>query len=69
MVPRGTPQPIVDRLHAMATTTIKQPETQELLVRAGADPASSTPAEFASLIREEWTRFQAAIAAAKLAIE
>ena len=53
----------------MATTTIKQPETQELLVRAGADPASSTPAEFASLIREEWTRFQAAIAAAKLAIE
>jgi len=69
MVPRGTPQPIADRLYATVTTAMKQPETLELLVRAGADPASSTPAEFASLIREEWTRFQAAIAAAKLAIE
>ncbi len=69
MVPRGTPQPIADRLYATVTTAMKQPETLEMLVRAGADPASSTPAEFASLIREEWTRFQAAIAAAKLAIE
>jgi tripartite-type tricarboxylate transporter receptor subunit TctC len=69
MVPRGTPQPIADRLYAMVTTAMKQPETQELMVRAGADPASSTPAEFAALIRDEWGRFKAAIAAAKLSIE
>ena len=69
MVPRGTPRPITDRLHATVVVAMKQPETQELMVRAGADPASSTPAEFARLISDEWTRFKAAIAAAKLSIE
>jgi tripartite-type tricarboxylate transporter receptor subunit TctC len=69
MVPRGTPRPITDRLHATVVMAMKQPETQELMVRAGADPTSSTPAEFARLISEEWTRFKAAIAAAKLSIE
>ena len=69
MVPRGTPRPIADRLHTATVTALKQPETQELMVRIGADPVSSTPAEFSGLIRDEWTRFKAAIAAAKLAIE
>jgi hypothetical protein len=69
MVPRGTPRPITDRLYTTVVTAMKQPETQELMLRAGADPASSTPAEFAALIRDEWNRFKAAIAAAKLSIE
>ena len=69
MAPRGTPRPITDRLYTTVVTAMKQPETQELMLRAGADPASSTPAEFAALIRDEWNRFKAAIAAAKLSIE
>jgi DNA mismatch repair protein MutS len=69
VAPRGTPRPITDRLYTTVVTAMKQPETQELMLRAGADPASSTPAEFAALIRDEWNRFKAAIAAAKLSIE
>jgi tripartite-type tricarboxylate transporter receptor subunit TctC len=60
MAPRGTPRPITDRLYTTVVTA---------MLRAGADPASSTPAEFAALIRDEWNRFKAAIAAAKLSIE
>jgi tripartite-type tricarboxylate transporter receptor subunit TctC len=69
LVPRGTPKPIVDRLYTTTVQVMKQSDTQELMVRAGADPAASTPAEFAALIRDEWDRFKVAIEAAKLAIE
>ncbi|MBC7778589.1 MAG: tripartite tricarboxylate transporter substrate binding protein [Proteobacteria bacterium] len=69
LVPRGTPRPITERLHAAIVQVMKQLDTQEQMVRAGADPVWSTPEEFAKLIREEWDRFKLAITAAKLAIE
>jgi len=69
LVPRGTPKPITERLHSTIVQVMKQPDTQEQIVRAGADPLTSTPEEFAKLIREEWERFKLAIEVAKLTIE
>jgi tripartite-type tricarboxylate transporter receptor subunit TctC len=69
LVPAGTPRPIVDRLNAAVVKVIAQPDTQEQLTRAGADPASSSPDEFSKLLRDEWDRFERVIKAAKLTID
>jgi len=69
LVPRGTPKPIIERLNAAVVQVMQQPQTQEQLVRAGADPTSGTPEAFATLLREEWTRFERVIKAANIVID
>jgi len=69
LAPKGTPKPILDKLHATLAIVMNQPDTRELVERQGADPVTSTPAEFAKFIREEWDRFGQAIKAAKLTVE
>jgi len=67
MVPRGTPQAVSRRMHALIVQVMQQPETRALIVKAGADPISSSPEDMDKFIREEWTRFGVAVKAAKLA--
>lgn len=69
MTPRGTPKAINDRLYALMMQVMKQPDTRELIVRAGADPVTSTPEEFGKFIRSEFESFRAAVKAAKLVAE
>ena len=69
LAPRGTPQPILDKLHAALTKAMSQPDTREQIERQGADPVISTPAEFSRFIREEWDRFGQAIRAARIKVE
>ena len=52
-VPRGTPQPIVDRLQAEAAAMFADPETNRRLAGEGAEPVASKPAEFAAFVRAE----------------
>jgi tripartite-type tricarboxylate transporter receptor subunit TctC len=52
-VPAGTPQSIIDRLHAETVKTVKLPETHERFLSLGAEPVGSTPAEFFSFFRSE----------------
>jgi tripartite-type tricarboxylate transporter receptor subunit TctC len=52
-VPRGTPQPIVQRLHAVAVRTIELPEVRKHLMLDGAVPVGSSPAEFAAYLQSE----------------
>ena len=53
IVPAGTPQPVVARLHREITAIVRTPEVSERLAREGAEPATSTPQEFAAHIRAE----------------
>ena len=69
LAPKGTPKPILDKLHATLVKVMNQPDTRELVERQGAEAVASTPAEFAKFIREEWDRFGQAIKAAKLKVE
>jgi len=48
---------------------VNEPATRELMQRNGADPTTSTPAEFGKFIREEYERFGQAIRIAKLKAE
>ena len=66
LAPRGTPKPIVGRLHAEVIKTVNAPATRERMTAQGVESVGSTPEEFAARIREEWTKWGKVIAAAGL---
>jgi tripartite-type tricarboxylate transporter receptor subunit TctC len=53
MAPAGTPQPIIDRLHAETVKALAIPEVRAALVNLGLDVIGGTPAEFAAVIKTE----------------
>lgn len=61
VVPAGTPQPVVAKLHRDINTVIADPEFRRTrLVANGLDPIGNTPEQFAALIKdtaERWGRF------------
>jgi tripartite-type tricarboxylate transporter receptor subunit TctC len=67
--PKGTPKPILDKLHATLTRAIADPATREMMERQGGEPVTSTPAELSKLIDEEYKRFGEAIRLAGLKVE
>jgi tripartite-type tricarboxylate transporter receptor subunit TctC len=59
LVPKGTPQPIRDKLYGELTDILKSPDVVARLRDIGAEPGGQTPQQFASFIRaetEKWTR-------------
>ncbi|WP_395710076.1 tripartite tricarboxylate transporter substrate binding protein [Reyranella sp.] len=59
LAPAGTPQPIIDKLHAAVVKALQDPSIQEGYRKIGQVPAFDTPAEFQALIRDEaskWSR-------------
>ena len=60
--PRGTPQPIVDKLRAEINAVLSMPEVKERLVSGGAgEPYVTTPEEFAAVMRADYDRYGAVI--------
>ncbi len=57
MVPLGTPEPIIRKLHAELARILKSPEVVEQWASTGAEPGGGTPEEFAAYIREEYERW------------
>jgi len=53
MAPAGTPQAIIDRLHAETVRALAFPDARTALVNQGLDVIGGTPAEFAAVIRDE----------------
>jgi tripartite-type tricarboxylate transporter receptor subunit TctC len=53
MVPAATPDAIVKRLHEASVKALAKPELRKRLIDSGADPAGSTPEQFAAQIKEE----------------
>ncbi len=60
----GTPRPIVDRLVAELHKAVMSPDVREKLATSGVDTTTSTPEEFAELIRSETVRFAKVIKSA-----
>ena len=69
LAPRGTPKPILDKVHTTLVKVMRQTEMRDLFTRQGADPVTNQPAEFGAFMRDEWERFARAIKAAKLNAE
>ena len=57
MVPLGTPQPIIRRLHEELARILTSPDVVEQWEASGAEPGGNRPEEFAASIREEYERW------------
>jgi tripartite-type tricarboxylate transporter receptor subunit TctC len=51
--PKGTPQPIIEKLSAAIRGALKKQETVDKLASLGSEPRGSTPAEFAAFLNRE----------------
>ncbi len=51
--PKGTPQPVVDKLSAEVQRILKLPDVREKLAALGAEPVGSTQAEFTAHVKRE----------------
>ena len=55
-VPNGTPRPIIDKLAATIAKVVTLPEVKQQFEEQGTEAASSSPAEMAKLLRDEYVR-------------
>ena len=53
LAPAGTPKPIIDKLNAAFRRVVQTPDYQERTRATGGEPASSSPEEFAALMRAD----------------
>ncbi|MEN9416712.1 MAG: hypothetical protein RI988_332 [Pseudomonadota bacterium] len=69
LVPAGTPSEIVQRLNRELNAVVRSPEVVERLQRAGADPVTGTPEQFAKTYRDEYENWKAVIQRANIKAE
>ena len=69
LVPKGTPQPIVERLHGFISKTMDDPNVRKRLIEIGADPAKSTPQEFKDLISSQVAKWRDVIKDANITVD
>jgi tripartite-type tricarboxylate transporter receptor subunit TctC len=55
-VPNGTPQPVIDKLAATIANVATLPEARKQFAEQGTEPASSTQAEMAKILRDDSAR-------------
>jgi tripartite-type tricarboxylate transporter receptor subunit TctC len=55
-VPNGTPQPIIDKLNATIAKAVTLPEVKKQFEEQGTEAASSSQAEMAKLLADEYAR-------------
>ena len=67
--PAGTPQPIVDRLHAAVAEVLKSADTEKYLADQGAAPMNMSPAEFGTFIKSEIDKWGPVVKAAGMKAE
>jgi tripartite-type tricarboxylate transporter receptor subunit TctC len=57
LVPKGTPQPIRDKLYAEVVQVLKSPDVVARLRDIGAEPGGEAPAQFAAFIHAETAKW------------
>ena len=67
--PAGMPKAVVSRINAEMRKAVANPDFTRQLVALGLEPASSTPAEFQSMIRTELERWRKVIKEAGITAE
>lgn len=66
LAPARTPPAILARLHGELQGVLAAPDVREALARQGAEPASSSPEQFAAYIAAELARWARVVKAAKI---
>ena len=69
MAPKGTPQPILDKVHADVLKVLAMADVKERLAGGSASPIPTTPAELAAIFKRETAAFKAIIEKAEIKAE
>ena len=69
VVPTGTPQRIVERLHAALVNSLKSPQVSDTLLKMGAPPEWSSPGELRVFLQAEIRKFAEVVAIADAKID
>jgi tripartite-type tricarboxylate transporter receptor subunit TctC len=69
VAPKGTPKPIVDKIHAEVVKILTDPTVKEKSERTGNYPVTSTPDMFAAFIRKEAARWEKVIKETGIKVE
>ena len=64
--PRGTPQPVIERVAAAVKEILEQPALKSRLVDSGSEPIWSSPAETDAFVRAEYERWGPVVKAANI---
>jgi tripartite-type tricarboxylate transporter receptor subunit TctC len=57
LAPKGTPAPLIDRLHREFVTALRTPAVKTFMDNAAIEAVGSTPAQFGTFFREEKARW------------
>jgi tripartite-type tricarboxylate transporter receptor subunit TctC len=68
-VPKGTPQPIVAKIHAAMMKALALPDLQKRFIDTGVTAAPQTPAEFVKFVNAETAKWQKVVTGAGVKIE
>jgi len=68
-VPAGTPATIIERLNHDLAQTMQASDIRARLAALGLEPATSSPQEFADIIREDTERMQTLVRAGKISAD
>jgi tripartite-type tricarboxylate transporter receptor subunit TctC len=69
VMPAGTPQEMVNRIHAPISAELKSPAGKELLLKNGALAGGDTPAQFAAFIKAEADKWAKVAKFAKIQLD
>jgi tripartite-type tricarboxylate transporter receptor subunit TctC len=69
LAPKGTPQPIIDKLNAKVVEILKMPDVKEKFAAGGVSTIPSTPAELSERIRRELATYRVVIEKANVHVE
>jgi tripartite-type tricarboxylate transporter receptor subunit TctC len=67
--PKGTPQAIVDRMHAEVQKALATPELKQIWTNAGSDIPATSQAEFGAMVSSEIKRWAQVVKAAGVEID
>jgi tripartite-type tricarboxylate transporter receptor subunit TctC len=68
LVPRGTPNDVVTKLHTEISAIVKNAEMKGRMAELGVDPVGGTPEQLGELVRSEIAKFRKIVADAKITL-
>ncbi|MDQ2954310.1 MAG: tripartite tricarboxylate transporter substrate binding protein [Pseudomonadota bacterium] len=69
LAPKGTPEPVIARLHQEIAAAARQPDIQKRMTDVGAEPSGSTPAEMRAMLREQVSKVKPIVEELKLVVQ
>ena len=69
MIPRGTPQPVIDRLNAGINEALQDADIKRNLEGAGMIASGGTPQKFGERIRQDYERWSKLVKDAKITVQ